>query len=144
MTINPTLLDVIVKFDAVPAPQFLLHLDYVVGADYNHTNNTYVIKDVLVTKVPTPVHRPTMRGGSYFSEKTVYKITGIVDRSDLSLLLRDKMLGPNTEFSPVWIEAKLAQNGISYHLVIETHLTNSIQTPNSTELGLVIVGLNLA
>ena len=54
------------------------------------------------------------------------------------------MLGPNTEFGVLRIDAAVARGGILHRLVIAAHLTNSVQTPDSTELGMIIVGLESA
>ncbi len=134
MTVDPALLDIILKPDSEPAPRFLLRLD---GA-------SHLMEQVAVADSPTPVSRPTMRGGSYFSDKTVHRITGTIGRTDLAPYLTGKMLGPNTEFGVLRIDAAVAREGILHRLVIAAHLTNSVQTPDSTELGMIIVGLESA
>lgn len=134
MTVDPTLLDIIMKPDPAPVPRFRLRLD---GTEYR-------MERVAVADAPTPVSRPTMRGGSYFSGKTAHRITGTINRTDLASLLTGKMLGPSTEFGMLRIEAEVTRDGMQYRLVITAHLTNSVQTPDSTVLGMVIVGLESA
>ena len=134
MAVDPALLDIVMKPDPKPDPRFLLHLD----------GTEYVLEHVAITDSPTPVNRPTMRGGSYFSGRTAYRITGTVGRADLAPSLTGKMLGPNTEFGVLRIDAQVTRGGTPYRLVIAAHLTNSVQTSDSTDLGMVIVGLESA
>ena len=93
--------------------------------------------NVDVSHSPTPVNEPTTRGGVYFSDKFAYKMTGVI--SDLSVIpfLTKKMLGPNTEFGELKITTKIN----SIFLEIFTNLTNSVQTPNSIELSMIVVKL---
>jgi hypothetical protein len=62
---------------------------------------------------------------------------------DLSVvpLLTKKMLGPNTEFGELKITTEIKIDGKSTPIEIFTNLTNSVQTPNSIELSLIIVKL---
>ena len=53
-----------------------------------------------------------------------------------------KMLGPNTEFDDLKILTKIESNGKSLNIEIFTNLTNSVQTPNSIELNMIIVKLD--
>jgi hypothetical protein len=52
------------------------------------------------------------------------------------------MLGPNTEFGELKIIAKLELKDEKMSVEIFTNLTNSVQTPNSIELSMIIVKLN--
>jgi hypothetical protein len=56
-------------------------------------------------------------------------------------LLTKKMLGPNTEFDELKITTTIESNGKSIPIEIFTNLTNSVQTPSSIELSLIIVKL---
>jgi hypothetical protein len=53
------------------------------------------------------------------------------------------MLGPNTEFSELKISSQIESNGKITPIDIFTNLTNSVQTPNSIELSMIIVKLEL-
>lgn len=68
----------------------------------------------------------------------------MIGRTDLAPYLTGKMLGPNTEFEVLKIDATVTRGSTLHRLMIAAHLTNSIQTSNSTELGMVIVGLESA
>ena len=56
-------------------------------------------------------------------------------------LLTKMMLGPNTEFSELKISTQIEFDGKLVNLEIFTNLTNSVQTPNSIELSMIIVKL---
>ena len=51
------------------------------------------------------------------------------------------MLGPNTEFCELKISTSAVFNGNSLPVTIFTNLTNSVQTPNSIQLSMIIVKL---
>jgi len=65
--------------------------------------------------------------------------------TDLSVipLLTKKMLGPNTEFGELKITVKIECAGKLVPVEIFTNLTNSVQTPNSIELSMIIQKLEL-
>jgi hypothetical protein len=54
------------------------------------------------------------------------------------------MLGPNTEFSELKISTQIKSGEKLMNLEIFTNLTNSVQTPNSIELSMIIVKLKSA
>ena len=62
--------------------------------------------------------------------------------ADLSVvpLLTKKMLGPNTEFKELKITAKTSSDGSSVFEIL-TNLTNSVQSPESIELNMIIIDL---
>jgi hypothetical protein len=99
------------------------------------------MKNVLVSHSPTPVNEPTTRGGVYFSDKFAYKMTGVVHDLSVVPYLTKKMLGPNTEFGELKITAQLSLNGNDTYVEMSTNLTNSVQTPDSIELSMIIVKL---
>ncbi len=112
-------------------PKYLLYIN----------DDVYPITCVTITHSPTPVNEPTTRGGVYFSDKFAYKMKGIVDDLSVIPLLTKKMLGPNTEFVELKISTQIESDGKSINLEIFTNLTNSVQTPNSIELSMIIVKL---
>ena len=101
----------------------------------------YPISSTLITNSPIPVNEPTTRGGVYFSDKFAYKMKCVVDDLSVVPLLTKKMLGPNTEFGELKITCTIESDGKSIPIEIFTNLTNSVQTPNSIELSLIIVKL---
>ena len=102
----------------------------------------FELSDVSITHSSTPVNEPTTRGGVYFSDKFAYKMKGEIKDLSVIPLLTNKMLGPNTEFGELRITAKIEFKGEKMNIEIFTNLTNSVQTPNSFELSMIIVKLN--
>ena len=133
MPIDSDLLEIVMQYTADNSPKFLLHLN----------DDIYNLIGVSIENSPIPVSEPTTRGGVYFSEKFAYKMKGAID--DLSVIpsLTKKMLGPNTEFGELRISTQIQFNGKSVSVNIFTNLTNSVQTPNSIELSMIIVNLEL-
>ena len=120
------------EFNDTPSPNFTLYVN----------DETYPITSTSITNSPIPVNEPTTRGGVYFSDKFAYKMKCVVEDLSVIPLLTKKMLGPNTEFGELKITTNIEFNGKSIPLEIFTNLTNSIQTPNSIELGMIIVKLD--
>ena len=108
-----------------------------------HVNETvFPITDVLILNSPTPVNEPTTRGGVYFSDKFAYKMKGVIKDLSIIPLLTEKMLGPNTEFGELKITTQINHDGTTLDLELFTNLTNSVQTPDSVELSMIILKLN--
>ena len=121
------------KYNAEYSPQFTLHLN----------DALYDILSVTIENSSIPVNEPTTRGGVYFSEKFAYKMKGNIEDLTIIPLLTKKMLGPNTEFGELKISSQIESNGKINPIDIFTNLTNSVQTPNSIELSMIIVKLEL-
>ena len=131
MSVNLDLLKILMEFNEKNSPQYQLYLN----------DEIFPITCVSITNSPIPVNEPTTRGGAYFSEKFAYKMKGVIEGLSVVPLLTKKMLGPNTEFVELKISTHIESNGGSMNLEIFTNLTNSIQTPNSIELSMIIVKL---
>ena len=129
MAVNLDLLKNLMEFNEKNSPKYLLYLN----------DDVYPIICVSITNSPTPVNEPTTRGGVYFSDKFAYKMKGTIEDLSVVPLLTKKMLGPNTEFAELKISTQIESNGKSSTLEIFTNLTNSVQTPNSIELSMVIL-----
>ncbi len=125
MSVNPDLLEKLMKSNEISPLKFTLALN----------GQIYPITGVSITNSPTPVNEPTTRGGVYFSEKFAYKMKGVIEDLSVVPLLTKKMLGPNTEFA----DLKITTSIDSLNLEIITNLTNSVQTPTSIELSMIIV-----
>lgn len=110
-------------------------LDFILYLD----GNSYQLEDVKIAKLPTPVTKPTTRGGVYFSDKYVYKISGIVHDTEIIPLLSKKMLGPNTKFEEIKIQTTISDTDQNRKLVLYANLTNSMQSSTKVELNMVIV-----
>ncbi len=131
MSVNLDLLKILMEFNEKNSPQYQLYLN----------DDIFPITCVSITNSPIPVNEPTTRGGAYFSEKFAYKMKGVIEGLSVVPLLTKKMLGPNTEFVELKISTQIESNGKSMNLEIFTNLTNSIQTPDSIELSMIIVKL---
>ncbi len=131
MSVNLDLLEILMEYNEKNSPKYLLYLN----------DDTFPITCVSITNSPIPVNEPTTRGGVYFSEKFAYKMKGVIDGLSVVPLLTKKMLGPNTEFAELKIATQIESDGKSMSLEIFTNLTNSVQTPDSIELSMIIVKL---
>jgi len=131
MSVNLDLLEILMKFIEKNSPEYLLYLN----------NTTFPITCVSITNSPIPVNEPTTRGGVYFSEKFAYKMKCVIEDLSVIPLLTKKMLGPNTEFVELKISTQIESDGKSMNLEIFTNLTNSVQTPDSIELSMIIIKL---
>ena len=132
MPFNKDLLEKLMEFNEKNSLKFTLYVN----------DETYPIASTSITNSPIPVNEPTTRGGVYFSDKFAYKMKCVVEDLSVVPLLTKKMLGPNTEFGELKITTNIESEGKSIPLEIFTNLTNSIQTPNSIELGMIIVRLD--
>lgn len=118
-------------FNQKNSPKFTLYVN----------EKIYPITSTLITNSPIPVNEPTTRGGVYFSDKFAYKMKCVVEDLSVVPLLTKKMLGPNTEFGELKITTQIEDDGKTLPIEIFTNLTNSVQTPTSIELSLIIVKL---
>ena len=131
MSINQDLLENLMRYNEKSSPEYLLYLD----------GTFFPITDVSITNSPIPVNEPTTRGGVYFSDKFAYKMKGNVQDLSVIPLLTKNMLGPNTEFGDLKITTQVEFDGKPICLELFTNLTNSVQTPNSIELSMIIIKL---
>jgi hypothetical protein len=131
MSINSDLLEILTKSIESNPSEYVLHLN----------NTEFHLSDVSITNSPTSVNEPTTRGGVYFSDKFAFKMTGVIKDLSVIPLLTKKMLGPNTEFSEIKITTVIHENENPLHFEIFTNLTNSVQTPDSIELSMIIIKL---
>ena len=129
MPFNLDLLKNLMEFNEKNSPQFILFLN----------NQTYPISSTSITHSPIPVNEPTTRGGVYFSDKFAFKMKCVIDDLSIVPLLTKKMLGPNTEFGELKITTQINSDGKPITVEIFTNLTNSVQTPTSIELSMIIV-----
>ncbi len=132
MLFNEELLKKLMEFNEENPPKFILYVN----------NGIYPITNTSITNSPIPVNEPTTRGGVYFSDKFAYKMKCVVEDLSIVPLLTKKMLGPNTEFGELKITTTIESDDKSIPVEIFTNLTNSVQTPSSIELSLIIVKLD--
>jgi len=131
MSVNLDLLEILMQFNEKNSPEYLLYLN----------DDVYPITCVSISNSSIPVNEPTTRGGVYFSDKFAYKMKGVIEDLSVIPLLTKKMLGPNTEFAELKITTQIKSDEKPINLEIFTNLTNSIQTPHSIELSMIIVKL---
>ena len=131
MSVNSDLFENLMNHTVDNPPKFTLHLN----------DKDYLLVDVSIENSSVPVNEPTTRGGVYFSEKYAYKMKGAINDLSVVPLLTKKMLGPNTEFGELKISTAIELDGTSTPLEILTNLTNSVQTPDSIELSMIIIKL---
>jgi len=131
MSVDSDLFENLMNFTSQNSPKFILHLN----------DKNYDLIDVSIENSSVPVNEPTTRGGVYFSEKYAHKMKGAIKDLSVIPLLTKKMLGPNTEFGELEISTLIELDGKSISLEIFTNLTNSVQTPDSIELSMIIIKL---
>ena len=131
MSVDSNLFEKLMVFSNLNSPKFTLSLN----------DKDYDLVDVSIEHSSVPVNEPTTRGGVYFSEKYAYKMKGAIRDLSVVPLLTKKMLGPNTEFGELKISTLIEIDKKSISLEIFTNLTNSVQTPDSIELSMIIVKL---
>lgn len=133
MSFNKDLLERLIESNTKSSLNFELNLNGV----------AYAITNVTISNSSIPVNEPTTRGGVYFSDKFAYKMNGVIEDLSVVPLLTSKMLGPNTEFGELKIVTQIESGGNLADLEVFTNLTNSVQSPNSIELSMIIVKLEL-
>ena len=133
MSVDSELLQKLMDYNEKNSPEFTIFVN-----DLNFT-----LLGVSIENSSIPVNEPTTRGGVYFSEKFAYKMKGSVEDLSVVSLLTKKMLGPNTEFGELKITTEINLDEKIIPINIFTNLTNSVQTPNSIELSMIIVKLEL-
>lgn len=129
MSVNLDLLEKLMTENESKKLEFSLYLN----------DSLYPVTSVSIINSPTPVNEPTTRGGVYFSDKFAYKMKGTIEDLSVVPLLTKKMLGPNTDFGELKITTELPSDYSK--IEIFTNLTNSVQTPTSIELNMIIVKL---
>jgi hypothetical protein len=132
MTVDPDLLDVLMKANQTNSCKYTLHLN----------KKDYSLDAVSIINSPTPVNSPTTRGGVYFSDKFAYKLKGTIHDLSVIPFLTKTMLGPNTDFGEIIITTKIDDDNQKRNFSIYANLTNSIQGPSKIELNMIIIKLH--
>lgn len=132
MSINVELLETLICKNKEEPLDFSLHLQ----------EKSYRLSNVFIANSPTPVTRPTTRGGVYFSEKYEYTINGIINDLSITSLLSKAMLGPNNEFADIQIRTSFYTDRV-IKLNLHTNLTRSVQDKSEIKLYLTLVGLEI-
>jgi len=95
------------------------------------------LTSIKIIKSNTPVNKPTIRGGVYFSDKEAYRIIGKTSDMSIIPMLSGAMLGPNTEFQRLEINSTWDNDKQGATLVV--NLTNTAQKSLELELYFVII-----
>ncbi|MSV27047.1 MAG: hypothetical protein CK527_04630 [Nitrosarchaeum sp.] len=125
------LLECLMNIHEKESLEFVLHIE---GRDYS-------LSDVSIVNSPIPVNSPTTRGGVYFSDTFAFKIKGTIYDLSVIPLLSKTMLGPNTEFGEIKITTQIVDHDKKIPLSIFTNLINSVQSPSSIELNMILLRL---
>tara|TARA_B110000014_G_scaffold193265_1_gene142166 strand:+ start:3270 stop:3665 length:396 start_codon:yes stop_codon:yes gene_type:complete len=100
--------------------------------------NEFNVNQLKMKIEATPVTKPTKRGGVYFSDTTICKISVTVNDLEINKYLSKAMLGPNTEFQDIILQAKNKKNNEDVDFRIITNLTSSKQSSKEIELHLIV------
>lgn len=104
----------------------------------------YHVESFSVEHSQTPVTKPTMRGGVYFSNLKEFKIRARFLGTALLPSLSKTMLGPNTDFENIRFLTRMEFGGAKKQLAVIANLTNYVQRGDSLELNLIVVGTELS
>jgi len=104
----------------------------------------YHVESFDIVHSQTPVTKPTMRGGVYFSNLKEFKIKAKFSGTALSPALSKTMLGPNTDFEMIKFLTDMEYEGAKKQLIILANLANYVQRGNGLELNLIVVGVELS
>jgi len=112
-----------------------LKLDFIIHFE----NVKYPLDDVTIIKSATPVSKPTLRGGVYFSDTFNFKIKATVKDFSIISLLSKSMLGPNTEFQELKITTSVPLESSQKNVTFFAYLTNSMQSSSYIELNMLVI-----
>ena len=104
---------------------------------------SYPIQNVIIAKSKIPVREPTTRGGVYFTDVEAYKVKAQTSDVSIKNEIPKLMLGPNTDFKPIFLRTSLKINGKDHMVTMATHLTNSVNTKDLVELNLIVDKVDL-
>lgn len=100
-------------------------------------DDRYPLHDAVLERDRAPVRGPTRRGNVYLEADAPYRIVGNIE-SSLAKSLSNTMLGPNTEFGGLLIEATYENR----YLLISGSLLSTIQRSDTTRLRIAVVEIS--
>jgi hypothetical protein len=112
-----------------------LKLDFLIHFE----NIKYNLDNVTIIKSSTPVSKPTVRGGVYFSDTFNFKIKATVNDFSIMPLLSKSMLGPNTEFQELKITTSVPVENSQKNVTFFVYLTNSMKSSSYIELNMIVI-----
>ncbi len=125
--------DVLVKLSEAQNLSCMIHVE----------EKSYSVKQISIVKSTIPVRKPTTRGGVYFTDTSAYKIKAITSDLTISSEIPKLMLGPNTDFKPIFVKTELSIGDTKQHITLTVHLTNAVNTKDHVELNLIVDKVNL-
>ena len=105
---------------------------------------TCPVESFSMVNSQTPVTKPTMRGGVYFSNLKEFKINAKISNIAISAVLSKTMLGPNADFKVIKFLTTVELNGTKKQLALLANLANYVQRGNGLDLNLIVVGAELS
>jgi len=125
--------DVLIKLSEAQNLSCMIHVE----------EKPYQVQKISIAKSTIPVRKPTTRGGVYFTDTSAYKIKAITDDLSISSEIPKLMLGPNTDFKPIFVKTELSIGGTKQHVTLTVHLTNAVNTKDHVELNLIVDKVDL-
>ena len=129
MSLDEKLLSKIIEIQKSLKLDFLIHFE----------NVTFHLDNVTIIKSTTPVSKPTVRGGVYFSNTFNFKIKATVNDFSIIPLLSKSMLGPNSEFQELKITTSIPIANSQKNMTFFVYLTNSMQSSSYIELNMIVI-----
>jgi|SRR6185312_2765490 len=125
--------DVLIKLSEAQNLSCVIHVE----------EKPYQVQKISIAKSTIPVRKPTTRGGVYFTDTSAYKIKAITGDLSISSEIPKLMLGPNTDFKPIFVKTELSIGGTKQHVTLTVHLTNAVNTKDHVELNLIVDKVDL-
>lgn len=129
MNLDEKILLKIIEINKSTKLNFILHIG----------DNTFPLKNVEIIKTSTPVNSPTIRGGVYFSDTSVFKIKSQLFDFSIAPLLSKSMLGPNQDFQDLEILTHARIDDSIQKITFFAHLTNYMQNSSYIELNMMLI-----
>lgn len=104
---------------------------------------SYQVSKMSIVKSTIPVRKPTTRGGVYFTDTSAYKIKAVTSDIAISSEIPKLMLGPNTDFKPIFVKTELSVGSTKQRITLTVHLTNAVNTKDHVELNLIVDNVDL-
>ena len=106
-------------------------------------SKSYQIQSTEIAKSKIPVREPTTRGGVYFTDVEAYKVKAKTSDVSIKSDIPKLMLGPNTDFKPIFLRTSLKIQDKEQMVILTTHLTNAVSSKDFVELNLIVDKVDL-
>jgi hypothetical protein len=106
-------------------------------------SKSYQIHSIAIAKSKIPVREPTTRGGVYFTDVEAYKVKAKTSDVSIKNDIPKLMLGPNTDFKPIFLRTSLKIQDKEQLVILTTHLTNAVSSKDFVELNLIVDKVDL-